>query len=105
MCVASVLGPTHEVIVPSAYVPARRNIGVAEGRHEQRAPGAAPGTVTAALVRYCSPSNAAASPCSSGASTCRYSRMWRAGFSNGMPELVLHHHLVGEADPEREPSR
>ena len=84
---ASVRGPTHHVLVPSARVPATRSIcgpsaaTTTDGRTE-------PATVMAPCTRNSSPSYFTGWPSSRGISTERYSRRWRTGFSNDSPHII-----------------
>lgn len=83
---ASVLGPTHQVEVPSASAPVTRSIC---------GPSAAtstdglllPGTETPPFTRNSSPAKLTGLPSSSGISTDRYSLRWRTGLSYERPHI------------------
>ena len=87
MCEARVAGPVIQVTVPSASSPA--SLSMVGPSAATRTGGVSTLTSNGAIVvaLSVSPLNVTASPCSSGISADRYSRMWRAGRSNEYPNI------------------
>ena len=78
--VSSVFGPVIQVIVPSASRPVMLQHGRAE-RGDQERHGRGVRHLDRASITRTLALSFTGSPRSSGTSTSRYSRMWRAGFS------------------------
>ena len=86
VCSVRVAGPVIQVTVPSASCPASFSIS---GPSAATTTGGAstPSMPSDAFADRVSPVNAAGSPWSNGPRIERYSRMWRAGFSNDIPNI------------------
>ena len=85
MCSSIVTGPVIQVIVPVANRPAICSITVPRAATRTSGPGAVICSGPNVEALTVSPAKLTCSPASRGMSTSRYSRMWRAGLLNDIP--------------------